>query len=241
MKNRKHFFNEEYFKEIDSEDKAYFLGLLYTDGYNCMQGNYVSIILQYRDKHILDSFIQHISGTHKVSLLKKKKESHQDLCKLQLNSKIFCKILESKGCFQNKTSKLTFPGTDILPEKLVNHFIRGVFDGDGSVWEGKRKKVLCKDLKHRNGERVKVIHNVKFNISNSIGMLKGVQEVLVKNLGFRNNKLNYSKNIEGSAQLEYSGRGQLKKFYDFLYKDSEVFLRRKKDKFDECFIINTDT
>ena len=33
-------------------------------------------------------------------------------------------------------------------------------------------------------------------------------------------------------QLEYSGRKQMKSFYDFIYKDATVFLFRKKQKFE---------
>ena len=35
--------------------------------------------------------------------------------------------------------------------------------------------------------------------------------------------------------MEYSGRGQLKKFYDYIYKDASIYTDRKKLKFEEIF------
>ena len=43
--------------------------------------------------------------------------------------------IEKLGVIENKTLVLTFPE---LPTELVHHFIRGYFDGDGSVF-------LCND------------------------------------------------------------------------------------------------
>lgn len=36
------------------------------------------------------------------------------------------------GCVPNKSLILTFPRT--IPDNLIHHFIRGYFDGDGSVF-----------------------------------------------------------------------------------------------------------
>lgn len=35
--------------------------------------------------------------------------------------------------------------------------------------------------------------------------------------------------------MEYSGRKQLKKFYDFIYKDATIYGNTKKVKFEEIF------
>lgn len=35
--------------------------------------------------------------------------------------------------------------------------------------------------------------------------------------------------------LEYSGRIQLKKFFNYLYTDSNYYLKRKKENFINCF------
>ena len=41
--------------------------------------------------------------------------------------------LISKGCVPNKSLILKFPSEEILPKELQRHFIRGYFDGDGTI------------------------------------------------------------------------------------------------------------
>ena len=225
-------YNRSYFKLIDSEDKAYFMGLLYADGQNHQKGNFVRLSLQESDRHILENFIECIEGNNVLGFLNRKSKNHSNQYYLQLNSKEICNDLFELGCGQNKTKILRYP-TDIqLPKYLTNHFIRGYFDGDGSVWEGKRKLCLIKDKHHSKGERIRIIHNVKFNLTGTIAMMLGIQNVLVTELGFKQNKINTSKNIRNCVQLEYSGRKQMKKFYDFIYEDSKSYFFRKKEKFE---------
>ena len=50
---RKHIINEKYFDSIDSEDKAYFLGLLFADGCVAKNGYNICLTLKNNDKHIL--------------------------------------------------------------------------------------------------------------------------------------------------------------------------------------------
>ena len=50
---RKHIINEKYFDNIDSEDKAYFLGLLFADGCVAKNGYNICLTLKNNDKHIL--------------------------------------------------------------------------------------------------------------------------------------------------------------------------------------------
>lgn len=63
-------YNEDYFKNIDNEEKAYFLGLICSDGsitYNENKYRYqISIKLHNKDEYILDEFIKSINGTMNV-------------------------------------------------------------------------------------------------------------------------------------------------------------------------------
>ena len=61
---------------------------------------------------------------------------------LSLRSKIICEDLKKLGCLQKKSKILVFPTESQVPKNLIHHFIRGYFDGDGSVWEGKRYKTI---------------------------------------------------------------------------------------------------
>lgn len=233
---RKYKLDETYFEEVNTEDKAYFLGLLYADGYNQVtnKGKYISLSLQVSDIHILRDFKKALGSTQKLCLLRAKKKTHSDQARLQINSKKLCEDLVKLGCIQNKSLMLTFP--TFLPKHLIHHFIRGYFDGDGCVWEGKKYRKVFKDSTCKFGQRERTVHNVKFNITGTLHFITGVQNILVSSIGFKKNKLNVSKAIANCVQLEYSGRKQMKRFYDFLYKDYTVFLNRKKSKFES--IIN---
>ena len=48
--------------------------------------------------------------------------------------------LIKQGCVPNKSLILTFPNKHQVPENLINHFIRGYFDGDGSINYGIRER-----------------------------------------------------------------------------------------------------
>src|SRR6185436_15958506 len=52
----KYSLNENYFNTVDTEDKAYFLGLFYADGYNRRKDGYCGIQLQSDDSYILEKF-----------------------------------------------------------------------------------------------------------------------------------------------------------------------------------------
>ena len=52
--NRTYSVNDEYFDNIDTQNKAYFLGFLFADGNNCMQKSAIRIALQEKDRDILE-------------------------------------------------------------------------------------------------------------------------------------------------------------------------------------------
>ncbi|MEK6878698.1 MAG: hypothetical protein AABY22_03775, partial [Nanoarchaeota archaeon] len=60
---RKHFFDFDFFNIINTEEKAYFLGLLYSDGFITKNGNQVVISLQENDVDILEKFKKSIKFT----------------------------------------------------------------------------------------------------------------------------------------------------------------------------------
>lgn len=84
----------------------------------------------------------------------------------------------------------------------------------------------------------RIVHNVKFTFTGAISFITGLQDFFVSKLGFRKNKLaGYTKRTSSPVcTLEYSGRKNLKKLYDFIYQDiDDLYLVRKKKKFEEIF------
>lgn len=223
--------NEDYFEEIDTKRKAYWLGLLYADGYNSSNTQYknskkgksVELDLQDSDKHILEEFLKDVPFG---SIRKYNNYSYR----LVFNSKKMSDDLTKLGCVANKTYVIKFPNSDILEDQYIPHFIRGYFDGDGCVWEGKRKRMKVSDPNNEKGYRTRIIHNVKFTITGNLALISSIQKKLITELNFRKTKLNTGKSKE-FVTVEYSGRKQMKTFYNYIYNNSSLFLNRKKEKF----------
>lgn len=120
------------------------------------------------------------------------------------------------------------------------HFIRGYFDGDGCIWDGKPKIMTVKNEKKPGQFRQKLVHNVKFTFTGNYNFINALQDYLVKTLGFKKTKLNFSKaknknntTSDSVCTMEYSGRGQVKKLYDYMYSDATLFGDTKKLKFED--------
>lgn len=229
---------ESYFKEINSPEKAYILGFMYADGYNWTGGKnrMVTISLQEDDVDILEKIQSLLKEKSTIYNIKPNCLNCKPQKRLQINSKSFSEDLKKLGCHQNKSKTLLFPSGDMVNSKFISHFIRGYFDGDGSVWEGKRKKMVVKDKKY--GSRERIVHNVKFNITGTTSIIEGIQNILVNNKICKRNKLNTSKSTDNCIQLEYSGRKQMKRFYEFIYKDATIYMNRKKQKFESIICAN---
>ena len=213
----KYYVNENYFDDINTEDKAYFLGLLYADGCNNQKRNAISIGLQERDKDILEIFRKKIELSKSLSFRDRKKEkgTFQNEWKLNIINRKISKRLADLGCWENKSLTLKFPNNEQVPRYLLNHFIRGIWDGDGSIGLYKRSKnnqIFC-DVSLTSTEMfcVKLTSIIKeLNVNTSM---------TIKN----KNKI--------TRQLHINSIPQALRFLDWLYKDSTIYLSRKYSKY----------
>lgn len=204
--------NEKVFESIDSQEKAYLLGFLYADGSNT--GRYsVSLAVQKRDIEILHRMKEIIDCDYpikiqRISLINK---NWSDMAKLSICSKKICEDLINLGCVRNKTHFIRFPS--FLDESLIRHFIRGYFDGDGSIYISK--------------------HNVfGFSIRSNPEFCKDLSEILIKNIDI----YPYLRNVSGvtgniNGNLEVTGRLQIIKIMTWLYEGSSIHLSRKYKKY----------
>lgn len=82
------------------------------------------------------------------------------------------------GAVKNKSLTLIFP--DFIPDRLMSSFILGYFDGDGCIWNGKRKKMIVKDSSRKEGFRERIVHNVKFTFTGCVSFIDPLQKYLIK-------------------------------------------------------------
>ena len=120
-------FNDLIFDKIDTEEKAYWLGFLYADGYvSGRNDNDVELSLKILDCEHLFKFKEFLQAKRLVKLDFKIKR-----CRFNAISKHFNEQLTKLGCTPNKSLTLKFPTKDQVPENLILPFIRGYYDGDG--------------------------------------------------------------------------------------------------------------
>lgn len=215
--NRKYSLNQNYFDKIDTEDKAYFLGLLYADGYNNEPKNLVTIGLQETDIKILEKFNEFICSNRPfcISKLNEKNKNHQNSIILSINSKRISKNLSKLGCYKAKSFTLKFPTEDQVPKHLLNHFIRGYVDGDGSISIGIKNNIRC-------------------SLISSIYFCQSLQNFLKtididSSISHQNNSL--ERNISTRQLCIKGGQSKILEFLQWLYKDSTVYLDRKYQKY----------
>lgn len=113
------------FHTIDTEEKAYWLGFLYADGY-VSKYNQIEVSLSLEDEEHLVKLKQFVNTNTNII-----KDDHR--CRLLFCSKEMANDLASLGCVNNKSLILTFPTEHQVPQNLVRHFLRGYVDGDGCL------------------------------------------------------------------------------------------------------------
>ena len=129
-------FNTRFFKTINTEEKAYWLGFIYADGYIGFnkKGGSFELTLKYSDIKHLEKLNTTLNSEVEIKTkYVKLNDKIFKACRLGLHRYEFCKDLKDKGCVERKSLILKFPQKGVLTEDLVKHFIRGYFDGDGHV------------------------------------------------------------------------------------------------------------
>ena len=209
-------YNHSYFENIDSEDKAYFLGFIYADGSIVTNGrNRLIINIHTKDQHILEDLIVCIDG--KMNIWNQK---GRNICQISISGKKIVEDLIKHGLHQNKTFTIKYPN---IPVELERHFLRGYFDGDGCIRIKKDK---------RDG---KEIGDMRF-VGGSIDMLNSINERMNFLFGTKKNSLYGPKDKEYKF-LGWAKMTDIENIYHGFYDDSNFYLKRKKETFDK--VMNT--
>lgn len=209
--HRKHSCDETYFNNINTEEKAYWLGFLYADG--CIadtqknSSKKLQVDLAIKDIDHLIKLKKSLCSTHPVS--KHRTNVGHDYVKFKVTSNDLCNALILQGCTPRKSLTLTFPK---LTKSLTPHFIRGYFDGDGSVFVSKEKH-------WRSSVVSDVIH---YRFIGTKAFLESVQDSI--ELGGNLQQVKQNKTYE----LAYKRNKKVECFYKYLYNNATIFMERKK-------------
>ena len=195
---RKWHLNQDYFKTW-SRNMAYVLGLWFADG--CIYGGKMfDITLHAKDKYILKQVAQELEYEGPLY-----DYVDRQAARLNFSCVVIYKDIVNLGGSERKSLMIEFPE---VPKEFLPDFIRGYFDGDGSVYWVKN---------HRLGSSF---------ASGSPAFIKKLWTILKSEA-----------NIEGGSYspqnmaLSFGKRDTLR-LGDYMYRDNpELFLLRKRNKF----------
>lgn len=211
---RRYDVEDTYFDVIDTESKAYILGLLASDGYVISEKDTVFLKLSTQDEETVKFVRDSISpkkplyyeraGTPRI--LGKVSRS-AGACKVEIRSSKLVKSLEVLGITDRKTGNEIYP---TIPDNMHQHFIRGFFDGDGSV-----SYTVGKPLKTLNLYICCTNHAFLVEVQKKVGgaiytEVRGKYKTMYR-LMFTNKKSAFG-------------------FMQFMYKNSTVRMSRKFEK-----------
>lgn len=205
-------FNESFFA-VDTERSFYWAGFLAADG--CVsewyqKGSLIQAVkLTQAERYVIVAFLSDVEcfGRKISERHYDKVNGHGVTYNIELKSSKMFGDLHRFGILPRKSKLLTMPGW-LTNHRLVNHFLRGYFDGDGSVYINKNQ--ICMDFR------------------GTIEFLNSVSLVLREN-GLCTAAVPHIHS--GCGSLKVAGNRQSLHVADFMYRDATIWLKRKRDKF----------
>lgn len=205
---RKYYVKDEYFAQQNSK-MAYFLGFLMADGNISKTNNRIQVCLSELDSEFLNLFYNEIGGAPIAHYTVK--GGTQEICRWECISRKIKDDLISFDVIPQKTGFAKIPTK--LKKEFYPDFIRGYFDGDGSIWIEKKTGAVGFGM---------VSHNIEI-LEQIVDYFEeqGIPRVNIRTDNRCN--INYCFKYRKKAS---------EKIYQLLYYDNECFrMKRKFDKF----------
>ena len=213
-----YYYDESYFEQINTPEKAYWLGFIAADGNLHRRDGHqglISIGINEKDIELLNNFREELKTTKPINITKDKRREKTAIATLQITSdKIFNDLL-NKGIGIRKTFDLDLNFVfKHIPIKYHSDFILGYFDGDGSI-DIPQNNTVSKSHIRISGP----ITNLKvfFHILDSVGVKSSVIQ----------DKRKYS---EPFGSLEFKNTTEKYIFLKYIYKSNVKCLKRKKEQ-----------
>jgi DNA-binding transcriptional regulator WhiA len=195
--------NVSFFEEW-SQELAYMVGFFLADGHmaNHSKTKHYGIFFSVGDKDIVEKIVNVCGYKNTVKKYIHKTTILSTMYKISMSSKFVWKFFESLGFTHRKTFTTRIPKQ--IPQEFMNHFIRGVFDGDGSIffrWK----------------------HYPQTNIAGSELFINDVSKLGIEYSGInsRNNR---------TFTICYNGQIAID-FLNYIYKDATIYMDRKYKRY----------
>lgn len=203
--------NHDFFKTW-SQSMAYVVGLWFADGNMSKTDSnkyFFNLSLKQDDGYLLESILEKMGSNHSL------REEHGSL-RIQISSKTIHTDLLKLGGKPQKSLYNEFP---MVPEDFLSAFIRGYFDGDGSI--SKSKHII------------KILGTKEFlTILNYVLLSKGIcaSSVSIHNPGQASDICH---------RLTICGKNAIK-FCEFIYadlSDEDLYLKRKYERYTDWLVV----
>ncbi len=190
-----------------SNEMSYVLGIILTDGKVGTDNGHISISMK-EDDH-LKKIKKMLHAGHPVRY-----DKQIDLYTLGFTRGNMADSLLKLGITSRKSLKVEFPD---VPDKFLSHFIRGVFDGDGSVFFEPRSKNYPLRVNFTSGSKA---------------FMTALESKLHSHAGLRKRNIYKTLRKRMSYYIRYCHTDSIK-FFDYIYEgaDESMRLERKYQKF----------
>ena len=205
---RKYGVNDDYF-DNESSNMAYILGFLAADGTVAKNGNRIKIGLSSVDRKFLELIKEELGA--ESNILDYETSNGYMVSEFSFTSQKIKQKLAEYNIVPGKTETFTFPIN--LSKKYWIDFIRGYFDGDGSVGTAGPSAIRWQICSHRPQ------------------VLETIVEFLFEEYGIP--KVFVQKNKHGNSFLytiQYSNNST-RKIFQIIYTPNSLYLPRKFEKF----------
>lgn len=208
--NRAKEVNHKYFN-VQSANMAWILGFIAADGCIGKDRNRIIINLSRTDREILEIIRKELNIENKIVDYENKDGF---LCSsLSWTSKEHKDELAKYNIVPEKTLKLKPP--TLLDKKFIIDYIRGYFDGDGSISTA-GKYAIRWQIGGASKEILDFINDFLF------------EEYSIPKVSIQSQV--YSNSLHNFYYIQYSNTST-RKIYDILYTPNSIYLPRKKEKF----------
>ena len=203
---------------FDKPEKAYCLGLFYSDGCNHYNEHDISIELQARDIEVLQKINTLIHNTRDIYYYSSENNKYrtQDTTKLLIHSEHMCDVMNNYGFVPRKSLVLQYPYW--MDKEFIPFMLRGYIDGDGWIQK----------------------YNIGFMSTKDFCI--GVQDYLLQEFDMTSSiyNMNPKKYKDVTKSLYIFNRDKLKNLSKLMFSACDIYIDRKREKYFEYGFLDTD-
>lgn len=188
-----------------NEISAYLFGYIEADGTILLKNGFkICFAVSERDNNYLEKLKNLTGFTGKTTI-----KNHY----LKTGKHKTCTFTISSKQWQEKIgNSIRINKIPLMPKHLIHHYVRGYFDGDGSVYFDKSRTF------------------VSFVFS-SEQLANSLLDVIKQHVGYSHGMKVYKKNNAQCWYFRIAKQNLVNQFGNWLYQDATIYLKRKKDKF----------